>query len=164
MNKSVKALAGLTMAGLLAACANNAQVGVATTTCGILENAPAPNDAAKDVCPGNPSNYDVILSAVFDGDGKPIGIGGGTGAGTGDNNDKEISGGDKLCWVATDNTGAPVDVDFEMIFTPSQNPVANQSYQTLNVHPNYPEGVEFKYTVWTGNGLCEFYDPRFLIN
>lgn len=166
MNKSIRALTGLIMAGLLAACANNASVARAHH-CGILANPPAPNDAAKAVCPGNPgnpNNYEVILSAVFDSNGNPIGIGGGTDAGTGSNSDKRVSPKDRICWVATDNTGAPVDVNFEMIFAPSQNPVVNQNYQTLIVHRNYPTGLEFKYTVWTGSGSCEFYDPRFLIN
>lgn len=131
-------------------------------TCEIMANPPVPTKAAigNAMCP---ASTEVYLSAVFK-DGAPVGVGGGTDAGTGNKSDKVVKGGQNICWVATDEAGGASNQDFDIIFSPSDNPNPNQHYQSVNIFPNAPSGIEFKYTVWAGEGECQFFDPRFFIN
>ncbi len=158
-------LQSVVLAGLVSACATS-DFKTTHNHCGSnIPDPPAPTDDAKDECPGNP---DVVFSAVFD-EGKPVGIGGGTPEGNNKNN-KTVKKGQTICWVATDDQGAPLDVGFDIIFSPTKKPnvPANKNYQTIKVKPpegdDWPAGMAFKYTVWTGSGDCEFYDPRILID
>jgi hypothetical protein len=149
------------MATAIAACSHGGKDSIANT-CGILADPPAPKKAAIDEA-NCPAATEVYLSAVFS-DGKPVGVGGGTPAGTGNKNDKKVRGGQNICWVATDKSGGPSEQQFDIVFSPSQKVNLKQNYQSINIHPQFPTGIEFKYTVWAGEKACEFFDPRFLIN
>ena len=136
-----------------------------TLDCGVLEDPPAPSQAARDNA-NCPNSTEVYLSAVFK-EGKPAGVGGGDDAGTGNKSDKKVKGGQNICWVATDETGGPSEQKFDILFSPTDNPNPNQNYQSINIFPakDMPATrIEYKYTVWVGKGECEFFDPRFVIN
>lgn len=151
----------MVMATAISACSNYGKNPI-VNVCGILENPPAPTEAA--ISNANcPASTEVHLSAVFV-DGNPIGVGGGTPAGTGNNNDKKVKGGQNICWVATDKSGGPSQEQFDIVFSPAQRVGLNHNYVSVNIHPQFPQGLEFKYTVWAGKEACEFFDPRFLID
>jgi hypothetical protein len=158
--KNTAMVAAFLAAGL-AACSTNPTPD-SKLNCGLLDDAPAPTQEAIDAS-NCPASTDVYLSAVFD-DGKPVGVGGGTDAGTGNKNDKEVSGGQNVCWLATDTSGNSATNHFDILFSPSQKPVANQPHESVEIHPQAPKGAEYKYTIWTSSGTCGFLDPRFVIN
>lgn len=136
-----------------------------TLDCGVLADPPAPLPAAIDNA-NCPNSTEVYLSAVFK-NGKPAGVGGGVNAGTGSKSDKKVKGGQNICWVATNESGGLSGQKFDILFSPSEKPVPNQNYQSINIFPaqDMPETrIEFKYTVWAGKGECEYFDPRFVIN
>jgi hypothetical protein len=145
---------------MVSGCAHDAAM--QTMTCGVLVDPPAPSQAAIDNA-NCPNSTDVYLSAVFK-DGRPAGVGGGLDAGTDSKSDKKVTGGENICWVATDESGGSSDQKFDILFSPSDNPNTNQNYQSINIFPHAPKGLEYKYTVWAGGAECEYFDPRFVIN
>ena len=162
MKTEYMAIAVLT-AGL-AACGSNPPSSAQVNTCTVLTDTPAPTQAAIDAanCPNNTNTY---LSAVFDGDNKPVGVGGGTDAGTGNKNDKKVNAGQNICWVAMTESGAASTVNFDVLFSPSQKPTANQPYESVEISPHAQSKIAYKYTIWTDStDDCNFLDPRFFVN
>jgi hypothetical protein len=143
---------------LLSGCADNTSKALA---CQVLQGLPGPSEAAK-ANANCPASTDVYLSAVFD-EGRPVGVGGGQDA-SGDTNDKVVRGNQKICWVATDKSGGSSDMKFDILFSPADSPSTNSNYQSINIFPHPPSGIEYKYTVWAGEGECMFFDPKFVIN
>ena len=146
---------------VLSACTHN--MDTKQNHCYIMSDPPEPTveAIANAQCPVGVGV--VHLSAVFK-DGKPVGVGGGTDASTGNKNDKRVQGGQKICWVATDTDGKASDQKFDILFSPSKNPTPNQNYQSVNIFPLAPSGLQYKYTVWVNSGECGFLDPRFFID
>ena len=148
----------------LSACGHQSAKTTQTDTCTVLTDPPAPTQAAIDAA-NCPPGTQIYLSAVFDSDNKPVGVGGGTDAGTGNKNDKKVTAGQKVCWVAMTESGAAATVNFDILFSPSQKPTANQSYEPVEISPHVPSKIVYKYTIWTeSTEACNFLDPRFFVN
>ena len=158
----IQAIAAAVLTTGLTACASN-NPSPGASLCGPMADPPAPTQTAIDAS-NCPASTEVYLSAVFNSAGKPVGVGGGTDAGTGNKSDKRVSGGQNICWLATDGSGNSSEVKFSILFGPSQAPTANQSHESVNIHPQAPHGAEYKYTIWTDSESCGFLDPRFVIN
>lgn len=148
----------------LSACGSNPGKTAQTDTCTVLTDPPVPTQAAIDAA-NCPSSTETYLSAVFDSGNKPVGVGGGTAAGNGNKNDKKVNAGQNICWVAMTESGAASTVNFDILFSPSQKPTANQSYESVEISPHAPSNIVYKYTIWTDStAACNFLDPRFFIN
>ncbi len=149
---------------LIAGCAHDPASPFSPSACPVLSAPKAPSEQAiKDA--NCPNSTEVYLSAIFDDQGHPTGVGGGTVAGNGNKNDKKVEAGQNICWLATDESGNfRSDIRFSILFSPSDNPGQNAtSVESVNVHPQLPSGLEYKYTVWADSDPCGFLDPKFVV-
>ena len=85
-------------------------------------------------------------------------------------NNKEVERGTAYCWVATNDQGEPIDMDFAILFSPNDDPTNQKSWAKVTVRRDLQVETEYKYTIWASNKIeenrtaCGIMDPIFLIN
>ena len=101
----------------------------------------------------DPAAKEVAVAVKFDATGQPTGV---------SVNPVLVKPGGKICWRAVDSAGQEISRKFAIIYGPADQPNANQNWQFINVWPQVPIGVEYKYTIWSDTN--KFLDPRIVID